>query len=165
MSDPKTIKAMNTLVQTSPLFKTEPVKLKAPTVLRVVHSIKRDQALRTFELRKTRIPKELYNHQLSVWERDYLNWYHGDPLKRSYTIARKHSINNRSEVLASDRCGCFHCGEQFAPRAITAWFREKNEATAFCPHCDIDAVIGDASGYPIDEDFLCAMRLRWYGEE
>ena len=156
---------MSTHVQHSHIFQTEVVRLKAPTVLRVVHSIKRDQALRTFELRKTRIPKELYNHQLSAWERDYLNWYHGDPLKRLFSIARKHSANHRSELRASAQCGCFHCGALFAPRAIGQWVKDKLEDTAFCPECDIDAVIGDASGYPLTPEFLEAMKVRWYGED
>lgn len=98
-------------------------------------------------------------------KRDYLNWYHGDPLKRSFTIARKHSQNNRSELNASERCGCFHCGEQFGPRTIADWFKERPEDTAICPSCDIDAVVGDASGYPITAEFLDAMKLRWYGAE
>ena len=156
---------MNTAVQQAPFFRAEPVRLKAPTVLRVVHSIRRDQALRTFEQRKTRVPKELYNHQLSAYERDYLNWYHGDPLKRSFTIAHRHSMDHRTEVQASERCGCFHCGAQFAPQAISSWIKDVHEDTAFCPECDIDAVIGDASGYPITSEFLDAMKLRWFGDQ
>jgi hypothetical protein len=156
---------MNTHAQPLPIFRTEPARLVAPTVLRVVHSIRRDQALRTFEQRKTRVPKELYNHQLSAWERDYLNWYHGDPLKKSLVQAHKRSQNHRAEVMASTRCGCYHCGERFPPQAITEWAKDAQSGTAFCPYCDIDAVIGDASGYPITAEFLEPMKLRWFGED
>ena len=138
--------------------------LRKPTVLRVVHSIHRDTAQRAYDQRRTRLPKELYRHQLSAWERDYLNWYHGDPLKRSFSMARKRSQDNRAEVFASARCGCFHCGSTYAARAVDQWYSSRHEATALCPECGIDAVLGDASGYPLTEAFLGGMRLRWYGE-
>jgi hypothetical protein len=113
--------------------------LRMPKVLRVVHSIRRDTAQRTYDQRRTRLPKELYNHQLSAWERDYLNWYHGDPLKRSFSMARKRSQDNRTEVYASDLCGCFHCGATYAARAVEQWYSSPQEATALCPECGIDA--------------------------
>ena len=138
-------------------------RLAQPKVLRVVHSIRREQAAITFAQQRRNIPRELNNYGLSAYERDYLNWYHGDPLKVSFVQAHKQSINHRAELLASERCGCFHCGEEFAPRAITDWVQDSKDATAFCPHCDIDAVIGDASGYPITVEFLSAMRVRWFG--
>ena len=34
--------------------------------------------------------------------------------------------------------------------------------TALCPMCHIDAVIGDASGFPIEVSFLTAMHRRWF---
>jgi hypothetical protein len=35
--------------------------------------------------------------------------------------------------------------------------------TALCPHCGIDAVIGDASGFPITKEFLSEMCQAWFG--
>ena len=35
-------------------------------------------------------------------------------------------------------------------------------ATALCPKCGIDSVIGDNSGYPITTEFLQQMRKRWF---
>ncbi len=147
-------------VITSPTVR---ISLVAPKVLRVVHSIHRENRSKD-NAAVVRIPKELYIYQLSAYERDYLNWYHGDPLKRSLVQAHRRSAGHRTEVLASQRCGCFHCGAQFPPRAITAWVKDAKEATAFCPQCDIDAVIGDASGYPITPEFLAEMRERWFGD-
>ena len=63
----------------------------------------------------------------------------------------------------AERCGCFQCGSRFAPAAITEWVRDAKDDTAFCPHCDIDAVLGDASGYPITPEFLQAMHESWFG--
>jgi acetone carboxylase gamma subunit len=33
---------------------------------------------------------------------------------------------------------------------------------ALCPRCEIDSVLGDASGYPITHDFLSKMRHYWF---
>jgi hypothetical protein len=46
------------------------------------------------------------------------------------------------------------------------WLDEQYEeaASAICPRCSVGAVIGDASGYPIDEQFLTRMFQRWYGQ-
>jgi hypothetical protein len=109
--------------------------------------------------------RELHAPNLSAYERDYLNWYHGDPLKRSLSKAHDHSMNHRAELMASQHCGCFQCGSRFSPVAITEWVRDAMDDTALCPHCDIDAVLGDASGYPITEEFLRSMKLSWFGED
>ena len=123
----------------------------------VAHSIHRTPA-------QQRILREISNPKLSAYVREYLEWYHGDPLKRSLNRAQKHSMGHRAEVNASKYCGCFHCAEIFRPAEITGWFGDNKNCMAICPYCDIEAVIGDASGYPITPDFLHAMKERWYGE-
>jgi hypothetical protein len=75
--------------------------------------------------------------------------------------AHKRSIYHRAEILGSGLCGCFGCLETFEPRVIEEW-TDKGD-TALCPFCGIDSVIGDASGYPITEEFLTAMEARWFG--
>jgi len=104
-----------------------------------------------------------HHHPHSAYERDYLNWYHGDPLKRSLVQAHTHSINHGEELKRSARCGCFHFGARFRPEAITVWVRDSRDRTAFCPECHMDAVIGDASGYPLSDEFLQGMERRWFG--
>ena len=93
---------------------------------------------------------------------------------QTLSAAHKHSISHRDEVLASALCGCFHCQSVFPPSAVIDWNEETSgEAgrapdpfTAFCPTCHIDAVIGDASGYPVsDQTFLQAMHARWFENE
>ena len=37
-----------------------------------------------------------------------------------------------------------------------------DEPTALCPYCHADAVIGDASSFPITEEFLKEMNKRWF---
>jgi hypothetical protein len=80
--------------------------------------------------------------------------------------AHGHCSNHRDNVLASDTCGCFYCKRTFPPSAITDWIDDDPATglgqTAMCPCCDIDAVIGSASGYPITSTFLHAMHERWF---
>ena len=92
-------------------------------------------------------------------------------------LAHDHCYGNRSEVLASEVCGCFSCLEIFLPTDIVKWTEEyepplfegnvltarpKIEPTAICPKCDIDSVIGSRSGYPITIDFLSRLEERWF---
>ena len=34
--------------------------------------------------------------------------------------------------------------------------------TGLCPHCGIDSVIGDRSGFPITGEFLAKMKSYWF---
>ena len=84
-----------------------------------------------------------------------------------YNEAHKHSIRHRKEIMESKVCGCFSCMSVYFPDDIKIWTDddEKDEGqTAICPHCLVDAVIGDASGFPIFNSFLEGMCLQWFGE-
>jgi len=81
--------------------------------------------------------------------------------------AHKHCTCNKDEILASDSCGCFHCLKIFSSSEISNWLKEgdrngEDKFTAFCPCCDIDAVLGSKSGYPITLGFLRRMREYWF---
>ena len=85
---------------------------------------------------------------------------------KSPTVAHKHSSLHRQEILRSEQCGCFYCGNIFKPSEIDVWTDKNNEGvgqTALCPYCSVDLVIGQASGYPISDDFLSRMHKRWFG--
>jgi len=72
-------------------------------------------------------------------------------------IAHKHCFKNVTEILQSKICGCFCCKEVYAPSVIKEWVDE-DDKTAICPKCEIDSVLGDASGLPVsDLLFLKAM--------
>mgnify|MGYP000172628636 CR=1 FL=1 len=75
--------------------------------------------------------------------------------------AHKSSIYNREEIKDSHICGCFSCLSIYPPSDITDWCDQEDE-TAICPKCGIDAVLGDASGYPITLAFLTEMKERWF---
>lgn len=76
--------------------------------------------------------------------------------------AHKFCTNHR-EVLSRDTiCGCFHCLRIYSPSEITKWLRDET-GTALCPHCGVDAVLGESSGYPITKEFLTEMHAAWFG--
>ena len=75
--------------------------------------------------------------------------------------AHGHSIRHLAELGRSGLCGCFGCLDVFEFKHIREW--TDGGQTALCPSCGIDSVIGDASGFPITEEFLAAMEARWFG--
>lgn len=76
--------------------------------------------------------------------------------------AHKFCSNNR-EALSHDKiCGCFYCRKIFSPSEITDWIPDKS-GTARCPHCGVDSVLGESSGYPITKEFLAEMYTAWFG--
>ena len=74
--------------------------------------------------------------------------------------AHKHCFLNRSELTRSEVCGCFYCFAIFSPAEIHEWIDD--DRTAMCPRCPVDAIIGSASGYPINMAFLKQMHDRWF---
>lgn len=87
-----------------------------------------------------------------------------------YIEAHDHCQKHRKEVLRSRICGCFYCMKLFHPEDIVDWFDvlegetdySKYGQTAQCPKCGIDSVIGDASGFTVDEILLEKMNRFWF---
>jgi hypothetical protein len=79
-------------------------------------------------------------------------------------VAHTRSSHHRSEVLASDHCGCFYCCKTFSPGEITEWVDEIDEVgqTALCPRCGIDSVLGAKSGFEMSTEFLRRMKTFWF---
>ena len=78
--------------------------------------------------------------------------------------AHKFSSNHRDRVLASKQVGCFHCLKTFSPAEIVDWIDNTTRPegdTALCPHCGIDAVIGDAD-VPLSKALLAKMKGHWF---
>ena len=78
----------------------------------------------------------------------------------AHITAHEHSSRHRPELKRSEVCGCFYCRKTFPYAKITVW--TDAGATALCPSCGIDSVIGDASGYPITPEFLSRMKKHWF---
>jgi hypothetical protein len=73
-----------------------------------------------------------------------------------HSKAHKSSFKNKTQVLKSRLCGCFHCCERFSPDKIEEW--ADGDLTALCPHCHIDAIICDTNEFPVTEKFLSEMK-------
>ena len=79
--------------------------------------------------------------------------------------AHRHSADHCAEILASERCGCFHCCETYPPARIEEWIDADAQGvgqTALCPVCGVDSVIGSASGFEVSSEFLQAMHRVWF---
>lgn len=74
--------------------------------------------------------------------------------------AHKHSIRHHGELNDSEVCGCFYCLDVFDYETIEDWVDDGD--TALCPSCGIDSVIGSASGFYINREFLSAMKKHWF---
>lgn len=75
--------------------------------------------------------------------------------------AHSFSINNEPMLRRDKRCGCFYCLRVFDSSEIAEWIEDKS-GTALCPHCGIDSVIGESSGYPLTREFLQQMNRYWF---
>ena len=97
------------------------------------------------------------------WKR--LQWDVGRVLRElrvteDHIGAHEWSSYHRKTLRESDVCGCFYCLEVFPPSEIEDWIDDDD--TALCPKCGIDSVIGSASGYPIEREFLKQMHDHWF---
>lgn len=68
-------------------------------------------------------------------------------IKAQYATA---SFSNEETIKKSNGCGCYYCCKHFPPSEIKTWIKESRGRTAQCPYCDVDSVIGDATGLPVD---------------
>jgi len=87
------------------------------------------------------------------------------PENHPMRVAHKKSIYHRREIEQSSLCGCFYCCQIFKPDEIEHWTdssKPQAEQTALCPHCGIDSVIGDQSGFDIAKEFLAEMHKHWF---
>ena len=80
----------------------------------------------------------------------------------SLSKAHKASTRNKDAVSKSRLCGCFHCLSIYPASDVVEWIEDNGGFTAECPKCGVDSVIPDASGIPLNADFLAAMNKRWF---
>lgn len=76
--------------------------------------------------------------------------------------AHQASFKNKESILRSKMCGCFSCKKIFPASEAEFMAESDGQETAWCPYCDIDAVLGDASGFPITDEFLEEMNDAWF---
>jgi len=78
-----------------------------------------------------------------------------------FILAHAFSTNHKEQLLRDEKCGCFYCLSIFSPQKITEWVNDIS-GTGICPHCGIDAIIGESAGFPITNDFLKKMKSHWF---
>lgn len=76
--------------------------------------------------------------------------------------ASKYSINNKESLLKSTNAGCYYCLKIFKPSEVTEYWETEHENTGVCPHCGIDSVIGDDSGFEINLETLEKLKKYWF---
>lgn len=59
-----------------------------------------------------------------------------------------HTMRNRTEIDASQTCGCISCCGIYPASEVVDYI--DGGETALCPECGIDAVIGDGTGISLD---------------
>ena len=78
-------------------------------------------------------------------------------MKSRELSAAQSAFFNEAVIKASTVCGCFSCEMIFPANTVSHWVTDignGEEATALCPCCTMDTVIGDASGFPVTREFL-----------
>jgi len=74
--------------------------------------------------------------------------------------AHAFSSNHRDQLASSEVCRCFYCLESYSATEIAEW--TDDATTALCPKCGVDAVVGSASGVPLDTAFFQQMHEHWF---
>ena len=67
---------------------------------------------------------------------------------------------HRAVLSTSKLCGCFRCLAVFGYFEIRQWIDQG--ATALCPRCNEDTVIGEGSWPGLNRQTLEAMHKRWF---
>lgn len=71
-----------------------------------------------------------------------------------------HSMKNAKEIRNSMTCGCYKCCNVFPKEQITKW--TDNGQTALCPICEIDSVVAESSGIPLNTESLKIIHDYWF---
>lgn len=82
----------------------------------------------------------------------------------------RYSDHHRELLAQSERAGCFHCEQLFAPTEIEDWIDgpqvetgdTADGVTALCPRCGIDAVLPSAAPIRLDPELLAEMHKFWF---
>lgn len=70
------------------------------------------------------------------------------------------SMKNKALIDISDNAGCYSCCKIFPTNEIKHYTDDGQ--TALCPYCNVDAVVGDSSGYTLTEDNLQIAKKYWF---
>ena len=81
-------------------------------------------------------------------------------LRKVLKKAHDHTIYNREEIEKSGTVYCISCQESMAPSEITEFVDEGR--TGLCPHCGMDALIGEACGIQLTDTLLKRLHKKYF---
>lgn len=70
------------------------------------------------------------------------------------------AFKNRPRLQFSKQAGCYHCGNIFAVSEIKEY--TDNDQTCLCPHCRVDAVIGESPEFELTTETLEKAKIYWF---
>lgn len=111
-------------------------------------------------------PKDYIGRMSQRWQDEALRIYMSSSNKTNIDWekdpVRAHvcCTHNRKELEKSSKCGCFYCLKIYDSKEIVNW--TDGGSTAVCPYCGVDSVLYENSFYPVTEEFLKAMKKRWF---
>lgn len=88
-----------------------------------------------------------------------------EKLNTAVIDAHRFAIRNQNYLEQAQRCSCFHCLTIFNSSDLTEEDfipEDDGQGTAWCPHCGIDSIIGEESGYEITPELLQTMKDFWF---
>jgi hypothetical protein len=77
-----------------------------------------------------------------------------------YHKALTSAFRNRKAIEESELVGCFSCCQIYPKTEILEWTDKKE--TAICPKCNVDTVIAQLAGIPLDENTLKQLNSFWF---
>ena len=89
-------------------------------------------------------------------EGDSYSYEDEERLKRLHV----YSTHNRRWVETADRCHCFYCKSCVEASTVTEYADDGQ--TAFCPKCDVQALLPDSIPESVDEETVALMNEYWF---
>lgn len=75
--------------------------------------------------------------------------------------AAKYSLHNKNDLIKATSCGCYYCLVIFDPKQIIDYTDKEND-TAICPFCGIDAILAESPDISLTKDFLIKLKNYWF---
>lgn len=70
------------------------------------------------------------------------------------------AMKNKNSLSFCTKVGCFHCMKIYEKQEIKEY--TDNNETAICPYCQVDSVIGDSLGFPLNQQILERANKFWF---
>ena len=79
----------------------------------------------------------------------------------NFKMVPKFAMHNRELISNVSECSCYYCLKTFGSSEIKEW-TDKNDDTALCPYCSVDAVIPVYSEEEKNPETLLNIHKYWF---